>query len=132
MAYAPMVAYELTPSLVDAGRALITALDDGNVPVTAAFWLLAEPDGSWRLVIASPEVDELGPLAFYRKLSPFLRAPAAAELGSSVVTAVRPGDRMVGRIGTAVRTGRTLESIRLTQNVFNGEYVPDTFIYRVL
>ena len=40
MAYAPMVAYELTPSLVDAGRALITALDDGNVPVTAAFWLL--------------------------------------------------------------------------------------------
>ena len=132
MAYASMVAYDLTPSLVEAGRALITALDESNVPVTAAFWLLAEPDSSWRLVIASPEVGELGPLAFYRKLGSFLRAPAFAELGSSVVTAVRPGDRKVGRIGSAIRTGRALESIRLTRNVFNGEFVPDTLIYRVL
>jgi hypothetical protein len=132
MAHSSMVAYELTPSLVDAGRALITALDDGNVPVTAAFWLLAEPDSSWRLFIASPEVDELGIRAFYRKLLSLVHEVADAELNSSLVSAVSPDDRMVELIGSAIRTGRALESIRLTRNVFKGEYVPDTLIYRVL
>ena len=104
MAHSSMVAYELTPSLVDAGRALIAALDDGNVPVTAAFWLLAEPDSSWRLFIASPEVDELGIRAFYRKLLSLVHEVADAELNSSLVSAVSPDDRMVELIGSAIRT----------------------------
>lgn len=51
---------------VEGGRQLIQALDRAGFPVVAALWKFLPDEGEWRLLIASPRVQQLGPLEVYR------------------------------------------------------------------
>ena len=131
MAYGALVADELTPQLIESGKALVTALDTANVPVTAAFWRFSEESHGWRLVIASPEVSEFGPYSFYLKLGTFLKSPELADLNLSLLTAAAHNDRLVTLLRAGVHTGPGLSAIRLTRDVIKGVLIPDVLIYRV-
>ena len=59
---------------INCGDELLHELSEANFPVHRALWRYSsEQYGDWRLVIASKMVDELGPLAAYRKLDSILR-----------------------------------------------------------
>jgi hypothetical protein len=59
---------------VQRGSELLEAVGKAGFPIHAALWLYSsERYGDWRLVIASPLVDQKGPLAAYRKLNSVLR-----------------------------------------------------------
>lgn len=120
----------LTPEMIAAGADLVRALDAANIPVTAAFWLYYGDEPDWRLRIVSPEVAQLGPLEFYRKLGDQMRALQRPELTSSNVTALEPNDRLVAALRKTLKVPG-IASIRYTGNVFNGIFFPDMLIYRV-
>ena len=59
---------------IQRGSELLAAAGKAGFPIHAALWLYtSERYGDWRLVIASPLVDQKGPLAAYRKLNGILR-----------------------------------------------------------
>src|SRR5258708_379437 len=60
-----MVKEALVERTVDQGRRLVEALDQADFPVVAALWSFLPEEEEWRLLIASPRVNELGPLAAY-------------------------------------------------------------------
>jgi hypothetical protein len=71
----------LVESDTEQGRRLIEALDQGGFPVVAAFWSFF-PDGDlYRLVIASPVVDEKGPREAYTKIQEVLHLESGQHYG---------------------------------------------------
>jgi hypothetical protein len=68
------VLVEIDQDRVGHGGELLAELEKAGFPVHAALWLYS-PDrySDWRLVVASPLVDQKGPLAAYRKLDGILR-----------------------------------------------------------
>jgi hypothetical protein len=124
-----LVKQDLTPEMIQAGAEFIRVLDAAQVPVTSAFWLYHGEEPDWRLVIASPEVVQLGIREFYGKLIDHRRALNRDEVNSSVVTAVAPDDPIVAAVRKVYKLPG-IASIRSTGNVFNGILIPDALIYR--
>ena len=117
---------------IDAGEALVRALDAAGVQVDAAFWLLASEDADWTLYVASPLVEQRGPYEVYSKIRSVIRkATPPPEIRIDHISAVGSNDRMVRLIQAAIRTGKgALSQIRFRQNVVNGTYIEDAIIYR--
>jgi hypothetical protein len=53
---------------IDEGAEFLAAADSAGLNIPVAFWEYRSEWGEWRLVLASPDVDEIGLLAVYRKL----------------------------------------------------------------
>jgi hypothetical protein len=125
-----LVATELSPTLIEAGSALVKSLDKARVDVTAAFWLLSGEERGWQLVIASSEVERFGARAFYGKISSLVAAIPALSL--SYISARKPNDQVVRLLRRVVTTGAGISGIRFTGNVVDGVPIPDAHIYRIL
>jgi hypothetical protein len=119
------------------GRGLIEHLDQKGLSIQAAFWFyFDDPDsesGTWKLIIASPEVDLLGHSKFYRKIWEELRI-LKDKIGISPleVYIASPNDELVQLMKIAIVTGpKDLAGIRFTSNVVGGQFVKDAYIYRL-
>jgi hypothetical protein len=86
----------------EAGRTVVTQLEQAGVPIAAAFWYWEEDGEQYRLVIASPPVDERGALAFSKRLVAIFQQPALASVLFSRVFAVGEHDRLLERARTGL------------------------------
>ena len=66
------------------GRLLVEALKRNRFPVTAAAWY-DFPEAQWRLVVVSPAVDLMGPMAAYSRVQRALQSVEPSELTQSGV-----------------------------------------------
>jgi hypothetical protein len=85
----------LVDSDTEQGRRLIEALDQVGFPVVAAFWSFF-PDGDlYRLVIASPVIDDKGPREAYTKIQEVLHQLNLPDLTLDNITVLSPYDPLV-------------------------------------
>lgn len=116
---------------IEAGRELVSLLDDAGFPVTAAAWIYFPDVEEWRLVIRSPKAAK----NLQEALLELARAMDAKGdlrkwLDLARVKLVAPSDRMLEAMGKVVRiTG--LSTVRFNRNVVNGIYIDDALIYRL-
>jgi hypothetical protein len=116
---------------IDAGAALVKALDNANIDVTSAFWLLSSDGGDWSLYVASPLVDRLGPHAVYSKIRSALERSMLRTIRLDDISAVSPKDRIVHLFHAVVRTNKQqIGRFRITRSVLNGTFIEDAVIYR--
>jgi hypothetical protein len=80
---------------LEQGRRLIETLDQAGFPVVAAFWSFFAEEGLYRLVIASPVVDEKGPLEAYTRIQAALQNLGTPEFTLDTITALSPYDPLV-------------------------------------
>jgi hypothetical protein len=126
---------ELTSEDIEKGKKLLLGLDRDNFPVSAALWLLDTEVSVWRYLIASSELDELGPIGAYNKL----QAEMTRVLGhdsivfSKVVTILSPANPLIKLLQKAISTGgpESVSGIRFTGNVIDNQYIDDAYLYRV-
>lgn len=79
---------------IDDGRKLLTQLEKEGFPVAAAFWAKPFDEDRWSLTIATPLVDEQGPLTAYGRLLDVQRALDADWLADSNVRLIGAGHRL--------------------------------------
>ena len=119
----------VTPD-IEKGKDIVRALDASGFPVRSAFWFYI-PDGEeWRLFLATPRVDELGPRGAYAAAQEVLRTlPGKTELEH--IALVSPNDPLVKLLRVAVGTRPdALLDIRFNKNVINNVLIEDAYIYR--
>ncbi len=63
----------LVENRIDDGTKLIEELEKAGIPVTAACWIKTDDDEQWYLYVASPIVDDQGPVAAYRRVHSIIR-----------------------------------------------------------
>ena len=117
------------------GHMLILVLDQSNFPVHSALWLFDEERDSWRLLIASEEVEEHEPMkayeAIYDVLNKIKKDNTRFDITLDNISLVGLSDNLIKDIGTAVQTGRkSIEGIRFTRHAINNQYIEDAYIYR--
>jgi len=133
MAESMVVKEYLTPEMIESGAKLITRLDEMGLPIVAAFLSWNPESNDWRLRIATPDRDAVGPQDPYRKIG-----EAREALGEEVAAIPMFGVRLAGVNDTTVRALRkkvptdpkVLSRIRLRKSALDGHYIDDVLVYR--
>ena len=127
-----LVAESLADSMIKAGAKLVERLDAEQSEIKSAFWLYYSEDKAWKLIIASPLVDSLGPREYYKKV---VAANSAASEEEEVISlndigVTNTANQIVQLLKFAISTGGGISGIRFSRNTINGHFIEDSYIYR--
>ncbi|MBP2701877.1 hypothetical protein [Photobacterium lucens] len=127
-----LVTERLTDSMMKAGAELVARLDKNNADVKSAFWFYLSEDQVWKFIVASPQVDTIGPREYYKKIN---EANLLAEDTENVISLNDIGvsntqNQIVQTLKFAIGTGDGISGIRFSRNTINGIFIEDTYIYR--
>ncbi len=117
----------VTPDIA-AGRGLLKAVDTSGLQIEAAFWWLE--DDEWRLVLATPLVHQIGPLATYSRI--WQAIEANAELPRELFDKIQVVTPSAG-VMTALdigSEGRLPLNRFVQQEHVNSVYVAGAYFYR--
>src|SRR2546423_11329815 len=135
-----MVKTSLVEHDIEDGKRLIEVLNatpSGGHPyshfrIQAAFWLYSPESLSWKLVIATPLIDQRGPFETYTDIQGALRfmtPPLAISLQD--ISVVSPNDNLVKLVKKAVRVPPGVQGVRFTHDIIDNTYIEDAYIYRL-
>ena len=128
-----MVANTLTDHLINGGKILLETLDSSGLKVDGAFWFYFPEEGYWKLLISIPEVEKEGPRAAYKAIQKTMsKIDADKNISLDDVTIAKPHASLLKSLRKVVHTDRGIGSMRFTNNVINGQLIPDAYIYRLL
>ena len=115
------------------GKDLIEALDKTEFKVDASLWFYSSDSDEWRLLIASPFVEENGPRKSYGFIRSVLTQPSPPSgISLKNVSVLSPKNQLIKLLKTAISTGPDMAGIRFTRNVINNTLIEDAYIYRIL
>ena len=129
-----MVTETLSQEMIDAGRELTQRLDRHNLPIAAAMWLYLSESDLWRLIIASPIVEECGPRRAYQLIQKELRAaPQKVQVISlGDISAVEPNSPLVSPFHGLKKVSSPPVGVRVSRSTFNGHFVEGAYIYKLV
>ncbi|HXF40607.1 MAG TPA: hypothetical protein VN687_12895 [Blastocatellia bacterium] len=103
-----------------------------DVRVRAAFWWYLAESEEWRLVIATPLVDEVGPLSAYGVIQATLSAISPPlNLDLQNISLISPKDERVKAIKKALKIAPDPFGVRFIRSALNGTYIEDAYVYRL-
>jgi len=114
----------LVESELSAGRDLVRALDKASFQVVGALWFHHSDVDRWKLLIVTPRAKG-GTRDLYAEA---IRLKPTIDL--SRVEFVDPDSALIRALKGVVRL-EGLGGVRLSQNMLNGVYVDDAYIYRM-
>ncbi len=128
-----MVTEILSQEMMDVGRELTKRLDRNRLSITTALWLYSEDAERWRLIIASPVVNESGIRKAYQLIQSELRsAPEtfrAISLGD--ISVVEPNNSLVSPFRGLAKIAAPPLGKMLTSSSFNGVFIEAAFLYKL-
>lgn len=119
-------------SSIDLGRRVIAALNRAGILVTVGLWAFAPDSEEWQLTIATPLVDEVGPLAAYGKVQKALQKTGVAdEFPPRRIFLRSPKDRVIRSLEKESRALENLghEDYRLVNAPIEGSFVEEAYLY---
>ena len=127
-----MVINSLSPEIISAGVRLLEELDQEHIAVDGAFWMFDEEQRAWKLMLSLPEVTEEGPRSAYRKIQGALqRLVEEPRVELQDIALLKPDSPLLKTLRSVIQTGPKVANIRFSNNVINGQAIPDALIYRV-
>ncbi|HZU76626.1 MAG TPA: hypothetical protein VFA70_07665 [Dehalococcoidia bacterium] len=109
---------------------MIDELESSGFPVNTAFWLYFPDSDDWRLLIASPYVEQYGPLEGYHRIQQTLAAmDPPVQLHLDDISARSPRDNLVAPLAGRMALAPP-EGVRLRHSYINGTYYEDAYVYR--
>jgi hypothetical protein len=112
---------------IDAGQRVITRLVRDGFPVEAAFWARTTEEDIWFLYIASPVVEEKGPMQSYRALQASLQQLQGIPLSLSDI-------KLIGRTNPITRDVITILNNRYPGSLatrYGGRRLGDMSIHEI-
>lgn len=133
MATEVVVKESLSNEMISAGEELTRRLDQARLVVDASLWLYNAETNTWRFVISSPEVRVHGPKWVYKKIQSVVSQIQweKSKIPLKDITVVDSQDPLISVLRLTVKTGDTVSGIRFTQNVIDGVFIEDAYIYRM-
>ncbi len=118
---------------IQEGKDLIEALDKTEFKVDASLWFYSSDSDEWRLLIASPFVEENGPRKSYGFIRSVLTQPSPPSgISLKNVSVLSPKHQLIKLLRMAITTGPGISNIRFTRNVISNTLIDDAYIYRIL
>lgn len=119
------------PREVTVGRRRSTFGGASHFRIKAAFWWYSHDSDAWRLVIATPLVDEEGPLATYKDIQRILAFHPDLNLSLQNISVLSPKDERVKAFNKELKIAPDPVGVRFTRSALNGTYIEDAYVYRL-
>jgi len=116
---------------IEAGKRVLRYLDEAKFKVRAAFWLFSSELQDWRLWIATPVVDQTGKRGAYLRLGDVLRAVEPELLVHPVIHLVSPKEKLIRSLRRLFGKTASVEGMRLGNNLIDGTFIEDAYVYRI-
>jgi hypothetical protein len=116
---------------ITAGERALQILDRARFKISVALWLYSSEFEAWRLYIASALVDTEGPKEAYIRLLSALRASDPDLTANLTITLVSPKDPLMRALRRTFGTASSVHGMRLGNNVIDGLFVEQAYIYRI-
>ncbi len=119
----------LVENQIDEGQWLLDQLEKGGIVVRAACWLKPVAEDRWSLYIATPIVDDMGPLGAYRQVTPALRSLGYDWITGSDIMLVGEEHPIIGDAFEILRRFPHDKPIRSPRSLVGGISVEEVFVY---
>lgn len=121
----------LTTWDIDFGKQLWESLRNNRMfPADGVLWLL-ESEHGWRLLVASPKVDELGRQRAYEELANTTRGVVPVANQPLRIELISPETPFYQALRSVFGKTMSVEGVRLGNTQINGMYIDDAYLYEV-
>jgi hypothetical protein len=121
----------LTTWDIDFGHQLWQALRQNKIfPTKGVFWLLGSENG-WRLLVATPRVDEVGRRKAYEELGSLTRGVVPGASQSLLVELISPKTPFYQGLRSVFGKTASVEGARLGNTQIGGRYIDDAYLYEI-
>jgi hypothetical protein len=121
----------LTTWDIDFGKQLWQALRQNRVfPALGVLWLL-ESENGWRLLVATPRVDEVGRRKAYEELGNLTRGVVPGANQSLKVELISPRTPLYEGLRSVFGKTTSVEGARLGNTQVGGTYIEDAYLYEI-
>lgn len=121
----------LTTWDIDFGKQLWQSLRSNKVfPAQGVLWLF-ESDHGWRLLIATPRVDKVGPREAYEELAAITRGVIPGADQSLRVELISPRTPLYQALREIFGKAASVEGARLGNTQAGGIYIEDAYLYEI-
>lgn len=121
----------LSPWDIDFGKQLWQALRNNPVfPAKGLFWLL-ESENGWRLLVATPRIDEIGPIKAYEELANITRGVIPGAAQPLRITLISPLNPLYQALRSVFGRTASVEGARLGNTQVGGMYIDDAYLYEI-
>jgi hypothetical protein len=125
-----MVKETLVGMNVEFGHQILSLLDAAKFPVPVALWIRRGEEERWRLLLATPLYDRLGPLEAYGEVIRILW-PSDQDWVSSPLQIQSTRTPLVRELRRIFRKAADVAGMRLGGQMIGGVWVADAYVYRI-
>ena len=129
MAEELLVRQILSRELIVAGKDIIKNLDKAGLKITAALWNYLPETQTWRLLIASPQVGEVGPKKVYQKIRSVLKKTPSAEgcITLSDISVVEHDNPIISLLSGRLKTREFTSGVTVSSPL---GFIDNAIVYR--
>jgi hypothetical protein len=112
------------------GERIVRLLDDAQLKLSLALWLLVEEYADWRFALASKDLDRLSPFEQIKRVKDILRESLDVEHIPTlwIMNTQEPFPRNLHKLfGKAKR----VEGMRLGGQFIGNRFIEDAYVYRI-
>lgn len=121
----------LTDEMKNAGRELISRLDNAKFKVNTAMWFFFPESDSWKLIIVSPEVKRLGPTKVYEKIRSIIsKMPLETQISLKDISVMKTNEPLISSVRSFIKTGKGISEIPVISTSIHSHFIEDALIYR--
>lgn len=99
-------------------------------PACGVLWLL-ESENGWRLLIATPKVDEVGRRKAYEELGSLTRGVVPGPNQLLRIELISPKDPLYQALRAVFGKTKSVEGARLGNTQVGGIYIEDAYLYEI-
>jgi hypothetical protein len=119
----------LVDDQIDDGQGLLARLARENIPVRAACWVKPVDEDRWSLYIATPLMDEKGPIGAYREVLRVMRLLGPRWVTSSDVKLIGEKHPLTGELLELLRRHPGRTPIRSRGPMLGGLFAEEVYVY---
>jgi hypothetical protein len=121
----------LTTWDIDFGKQLWLTLRRNEVfPTQGVLWLL-ESESGWRLLVATPRVDQVGRRKAYEELGNITRGVVPGANQPLRIELISPRESFYQALRSVFGNAASVEGARLSNTQVGGMYIEDAYLYEV-
>jgi hypothetical protein len=114
---------------VNAGLKVLDALDDAQIKVAVALWMVSSDYDDWRLVISSPSLDQTHPLKAYERVAEALHGRFVSMRPPILILPTK--DSFVRELRRIFGKAEDVTGMRLGGQTIGNRFISDAYVYRV-
>jgi hypothetical protein len=132
MAETILVMPDLTPGMVEAGRALVAGLDAHGLSFEAAFWSMDDENGRWNLILSSRAVKFDGTRALYTEVDKVIsELRLQKHIWIGIVSIIGHRTPLMKSLQDTLGTAASVDGVRLDGAFLGGVFLPGCLLYRL-